>query len=252
MRSKMFRTRTGIVNEPWSIALLAACTWFLAIVMIVGITGCWQYARMSAHARALGPDRGADTVLVEASCAQIDPFERADADDPSRGVTEPISISAGYGSGVILDARHVLTALHVVDCHYDQAIVVTMSNGRRIRMHTEKIWRDSDLARLVIASAAKFGDIAPPMIAPIHLGESVCTDVAYPDRGGACGIVFDMRPSADLNVAMHLPVYHGNSGGGIYDTDGNLVGIVTASTFDTADPIGLGTMLYDLRDQVMP
>jgi hypothetical protein len=125
----------------------------------------------------------------------------------------------GSGSGVIISERHVLTAAHVVSCSSLPYVHVTLASGRRLRMIVERddlmFGSGTDVARLEIASAEWFDvGIAPPALGTLVGGMTVCLMAgcgrAYPyDRG-----------------LVEVPSSPGDSGLGVYDWYGRLLGIV--------------------------
>jgi S1-C subfamily serine protease len=164
------------------------------------------------------------------------------------------------GSGVIIDARHVLTAEHVVSCPDLPEVEVTLANGKHMRLNVEAEWRGRDIARLVIASADTFGDIPPPpMSAPRT--DAVCAAPSTPTAEGTCGTVEQTYTEPQCqgsmlqhwcyDVALTLRVLPGNSGAPLYDTNGTLVGIVTGGQFNKDGPTGEG-FASSLPKDVMP
>ena len=103
-------------------------------------------------------------------------------------------------------------------------------------MRVARINRDVDIARLEI-------DVLDPPFNPPRLtigdaqklvtrtatvepGDSVCSAVANPERRVQCGEVVEPleHGAAFHDTGISVP---GNSGSGVFDVDGNLVGIVT-------------------------
>lgn len=131
--------------------------------------------------------------------------------------------SLGYGSGVIVNSTTVITAKHVAT--HDGVCVYTalMSNLKRYVLYVDKLAKDADIATL-----RTFGTFAPSY--PITygddppLGTRVCMQAAFPRWAYACG---ERAPSQAGVLAFPILVEPGNSGSGLYDDRGRLVGIVT-------------------------
>lgn len=212
---------------------------FILLVLPLLIS-CISIPRVPPDIR-LAPEQIATAVLVATDCVAEDGFSGALSFDNS-----------GKGSGVIISERHVLTAAHAADC---KGTVLPMSrvrlpDGRQFRMVIDKIDHDLDLARLELASADTFKmKIPPPKVGRIPVKDDpVCMATGMPKRGWNCGPMIETR---GINrVILHAAsTTMGNSGSGLYDGDGNLVGIVTGVV--KADPtIGLAASLEQREDWV--
>lgn len=217
-------------TEPAAGLLAGLLTLLVAAVAIGCGDGCaYPHSRLDPVPRVMGHQF--DTaVRVEMLCLDHDPF--LDMIAPQ--------IGAGVGSGVIVDARHVLTAHHVIDCPYMPDVHVVLADGRRLRVAVEKEWRDSDVARLVIASGDTFGNIPPPPTSSPGIGAGVCAAPSFPKHEGICGQVEHVTENTcsagakrwchDIELVME--VHGGNSGSPIYDAGGSLVGLVTGVGLD--------------------
>lgn len=232
----------------WTIALVMG-TWCIGIALAcLCMLGCVGYAKLPEVARMMGPSQLDTVVKVESFCLADDPFE---------GGT--MHFGGGIGSGVIIDARHVLTASHVVGiattenhwrpCPYLGAFDVTTPKGKRLRMVVVREDDDADLALLEIASADSFGPIAPPIIGPVPpIDASVCHVNAFPNQDANCGTVNTHYVSPSNNVEASFPTHHGNSGGPVYDDKGRLVGITTALLPPNGDTGGYFTSVSRHRE----
>jgi len=117
------------------------------------------------------------------------------------------------GSAVFIDGRHLLTAAHVTMCPVIPTARIRMSDGshRRVVVVREDI--DADVALLEIASAEVL-DVVP---AKLSWRKDQLRCVAL-SRGVQCG-------SGDLLIKVKTQ--HGDSGAGVYDGDGDLIGVVS-------------------------
>lgn len=223
--------------------LIAIGTWvIMAVIVALCFTGCVHLPHVDAKPRPMST-RLASVVRVDSFCNENDPFALPN----QAGYTHDgkLNFTGGSGSGVVIDERHVLTAYHVIGCPVVAIVHVVLSDGRNFRMYVDKEDPEHDMARLVIASAENFGlNIPPPTRGPIpKYGDAICTAVAYPLLGGACGTVSTVN---DPYSTKHLPapfdailfgdigvtslIVSGNSGGPVYDVGGNLIGLVVEGT----------------------
>lgn len=194
------------------------------IRLLVLFAACAHVPRVPAIARSSQQIEAA-VLSVESMCTNRDPFAGQ----------MPDGIGYIAGSGVIVDDRHALTALHVVDCFAMHAVRVQMANGRRLRMVVDKIDRPHDLARMVIMSDETFGLGAGVAIGGPIIGEPACTAVAHPRRQVNCGEVDVIWPVTRNGPATYPVVsfgvtqltQRGNSGSGTYQ-NGKLIGVTIA------------------------
>jgi S1-C subfamily serine protease len=133
------------------------------------------------------------------------------------------------GSGVIVGPRTILTAYHVVACN--NPLVAVLAPGVKEQPKTVKVLSYSeseDLALLELSSDAEsFTNYLPVSYGPLpKLGDRVCGAHGVPKIGRVCG---EVQPYADKpgDIVFTGIVDHGNSGSGLYDSHGRLVGIIT-------------------------
>ena len=139
------------------------------------------------------------------------------------------------GSGVVVSPNRVLTAAHVVTCENADGI---KSQASDVRVNPgDGQWRPAkivayamtpDVAALVVEGIDRYGDI-PVTLGPIPgLGERVCASTgSMPRYAIKCGFVQprdDQEEAGDIE--MDATIEPGNSGSGLYDASGRLVGIV--------------------------
>lgn len=130
------------------------------------------------------------------------------------------------GSGVLIDGDTIYTAYHVVECEQAEfKIAVKFSDGS---IDYATLVEGSALVDLAEIRLAKFRTgVTPPVIGPKpRLGDTVCLVVKVPDSARKCG---EVQPYGDYpgNLEHTAITEHGNSGGGVYDSAGRLVAIVT-------------------------
>lgn len=130
------------------------------------------------------------------------------------------------GSGVITFSRTILTAAHVVgDC---PIVVVYLGDGSVTVAKPESVSPTRDIARLFAPALVGYAPLEP---AVAKRGDHVCMAVAVPLRAIKCGLVRKNRPIfGGLNHA--IDTQKGNSGSAVYNTRGQIVGIVV--TLDVA------------------
>jgi S1-C subfamily serine protease len=138
------------------------------------------------------------------------------------------------GSGVVIDERHVLTAAHVTACPTLPGVMLTTWDGRHLQAVVTQEDRDRDFAVLELASADRMHlDVSPPAVTHAAVGAVVCIETAEPTRAANCGPVAEVLPGKG-GIHVNAIIGHGNSGSGVYDTQGRLVGIAVNMTGDYA------------------
>jgi S1-C subfamily serine protease len=196
-------------NEPTAYGFLAGM-----IVLLLGlvVANCSCYAGMRTRVRIT--QEYSSAVEITVTCFNAD-----------------ASTTTWFGSGVIVDAAHVLTAGHVADardamCSY----TVEAEDGKQRSMYVKTLLKDVDLARLELSISQEPFAAPPVRFGPKPLiGTQVCTATAHPHRMRKCGEVQPYKWTPG-DLVMTMVVEPGNSGSGLYDEEGQLVGIVTHST----------------------
>lgn len=141
-----------------------------------------------------------------------------------------------FGSGVVVSADRVVTALHVSGCGrggdgepsgLDEPLSIKVDPGDGVeREATREILIPSvDVARIQVAGNAPLRRwLTPLAIGPRPaLGDQVCEAAAYPRYTYRCGMV---QPWRGAKIYAEYFTEFGNSGSGVY-SDGRLVGILT-------------------------
>ncbi len=134
-----------------------------------------------------------------------------------------VATPCGTGSGVLVDDTHVLTAGHMTRCQFNIAVVVDKAG---VVYQTRLVHLDTrnDLALFEIP---KFTHAKPPVVAEPKLLSRVCAANGFPHREQTCGTIWKITKEEEANVYHTIPTAHGNSGSGVYDALGRLIGIVT-------------------------
>lgn len=126
------------------------------------------------------------------------------------------------GTGVRVGGHTVLTALHVVQCDV-KSVAVVDQDGKSYEAKVQGA-APFDVARL----EAKDLPALPQLeIGSVDVGSRACAAVYLPERGRRCGEVWPNIEGQDSGW-MHVDFVaeHGNSGAGVWDEEGRLVGIL--------------------------
>lgn len=190
------------------------------LVVISSCVGCLAGLRANEPARSMNQIREA-TVRITVVC---DNFPKG---------------TASVGTGVVVSDTEILTAAHVADCIIRDVNGTIVSNGkigsiyaaqpdgigRPMRLAFASV--QSDVARLAISDDGVFYGAGGLRLAPAYSGDRVCLSVGAPRRDVRCGEVEERFNGAPPDLSISMPVEPGNSGSGLYDRKGRLVGIVT-------------------------
>lgn len=161
--------------------------------------------------------------------------------------------AGGYlGSGVIVSAHRVLTAEHVVECPLGlpATVVLDPGDGDARDARVEVVLPSNDIARLwVDADLSKWFTSVTVGPEP-EIGQLVCWTAFVPRPTYRCGTAqahHDDTGNDDDGFGIDGFVEHGNSGSGVYDEWGRLVGLIDM-TLDCQTGVycwGLAKPLHD-------
>jgi S1-C subfamily serine protease len=144
-------------------------------------------------------------------------------------ITKEGQIEMSGGSGVVVGPRHVITAAHVVDCDGVVSLKIESRDERKFSVLVNEVDKALDLALLELSDPKErlAHSSVPRVTRPPRAGEMVCTMAMIPDISRRCGLVQWNRKEPPGDMAFDTLTVPGNSGGGVYDRFGNLVGIIT-------------------------
>lgn len=135
------------------------------------------------------------------------------------------------GSGILVGAHTVLTAGHVIGCHDGKvpSKVSVLRGKEELAASITHVDTEHDLGVLTLMQ--DLPDVPRVTLAPPSEGHALCFLPAYPVRKRHCGLltqVEDYQVGAQVvNLHLLMPVVPGNSGSGLWTSDGFLVGVVT-------------------------
>ncbi|MGW1426162.1 S1C family serine protease [Bradyrhizobium manausense] len=149
---------------------------------------------------------------------------------PGRGAKS----SSGFGTGFVVSASgHIVTNNHVIDGCSELKGNLTGESAMVLRVVSADA--NNDLALLQAPSTATFKDFARIRDRPIRSGDSVVA-IGFPFHGlltsdftvttGIVSSLSGMRNDSRF-LQISAPVQPGNSGGPLFDTTGQVVGVVT-------------------------
>ncbi len=202
------------------------------------------------------------TIRVE-SRAKISPTQLGDGDelfrrffgDPSdRGQRIPmppqrqrVPRQRGLGSGVVISSDgYILTNNHVIDGA--DSISIEFTDGRTLAATLVGSDKASDVALLKVkaealpaltlanSDAVQVGDVVLAVGNPLGVGETVTLGIISA-KGRATGAG---DGSYEDFLQTDAPINHGNSGGALVNTKGELVGINSQILSNTGENIGIG------------
>lgn len=153
-----------------------------------------------------------------------------------------------YGSGVIVGEYRILTANHVAShCKGKLKIILPDATDRVVRV----------IVTIPGADVAVLESLSSMRAPSIEYGntearDEVCIVPAQPNRMRTCGTVSGLHYRYSLTNIYHgAKTYPGNSGAGLYNVQGELVGIVTQNStlFDKIIG-GIATSINSIRPEL--
>lgn len=155
----------------------------------------------------------------------------------------------GLGTGFIIEKDgHIVTNAHVVDGA--RSVEVTFQDGTSKDAEVIGMDKDTDIALIKVKTdkdlpTIPFGDsnalrVGEPVVAignPFGLGISVSSGIV-----SALGRDLNSGPF-DNYIQTDAAINKGNSGGPLFDSDGNVIGMNTAILSPTSGSVGLGFAL---------
>ena len=135
------------------------------------------------------------------------------------------------GSGVVVGSRSVITNWHVVK----EGSLISVRRGAKT-YHADIVFADADrdLCQLKVmgltAPAVRLGSVKDLVVGQrvISIGAPEGLELTLTD-----GLISSLRPrNNSLIIQTTAPISHGSSGGGLFDTDGRLIGITTFQVVD--------------------
>ncbi len=162
------------------------------------------------------------------------PAVAANSGQPGAAAPKPDKTSTVSGTGFVVSTNgHVVTNAHVVDgCVGD--IQGTLGGEAPVKLRLVSIDKTNDLA--LLQAPGPFKDIATIRDKPMHSGDSVVA-IGYPlygllttDFTVTTGIVSSLSGLRNDTRFLQISaaVQPGNSGGPLFDTSGQVVGVVSA------------------------
>ncbi|MEA2739875.1 MAG: serine protease Do [Acetobacteraceae bacterium] len=158
----------------------------------------------------------------------------------------PYKISVSNGSGFVIDPSGLIaTNWHVVTDAFE--IMVTFADGTRLPAKVVGAWRVVDLALLQV-------DAGHPLPA-VHWGDSSAVQIGDPvlAMGNAFGVGLSVSAGivsalnrnigdslVDDFIQTDAAINHGNSGGPLFNLNGEVIGVNSAMLSPTAANAGLG------------
>lgn len=128
-----------------------------------------------------------------------------------------------HGSAVIVSEYRAITAAHVLGCTVNGAML-KLADGREVQVKIEAVSEKLDAARLV--ADQPLGTL-PVEVGRAVEGDIVCITTRWPKASRRCGEVRRAELDSLIEILHAATTEPGNSGSGLYDRRGRLVGIAT-------------------------
>ena len=146
----------------------------------------------------------------------------SDDQDARAVMIHTVCPEGGYASsGVIVSDRRILAASHGVPC--DGPIVAVLHTGETFALRRERVW--NDITALYTGESTGFNAMTYGK-APKRW-DTVCYVVAFPRRKTTCTHIIKTTPHMVTQAGQAVK---GNSGSGVYNERGHLIGLVSTIT----------------------
>ena len=251
------RCKRGGVKEADMVRVRTAQVALISAGMVFsGISGA------AAASKCDAPSSYAD--LAERLSPAVVNISTSQGGANSRGGTTPLAQkfnrpAVSLGSGFIIDgAGVVVTNNHVID--NADAITVTLNDGREFSAEVKGVDRETDLAILDMnTGGAKLPNVQFGSMECARVGDKV---LAIGNPFGLGGTVTEGIVSArnrDINSGQYddylqtdAAINRGNSGGPLFDMQGNVIGVNTAIYSQTGGSVGVGFAVpADLAESIV-
>lgn len=151
------------------------------------------------------------------------------------------------GSGVVINGNYILTAAHVVS-NGVYLEVKKSTNPKKFISHVKWISHDADLALLEVEDKTFFDDTKALNFGKMPHRQDGVAVYGYPQGGNEISITQGIISRIEQTLYVHsdfdllalqidAAINSGNSGGPVFDHDGNIIGIAMQS-LSSADNIG--------------
>ena len=209
-------------TEPMAYGFLAGAFFFLTALVIMQ-TGC---AGMSV--RSPTQQHNAAVKIITSCTSQMTLLlTMPDGSVIDTGLPTGRAVVRRFGgTGVLVSAYHVVTAKHVVTCAENEELSVAINTGPGAdrQAFVEFEFPNYDIARLIVKDSLAYF-FTPITIGPLPtLGQQVCEASKVPRDTWRCGTT--QKPDDEGLIVFEMITEHGNSGSGLYNAAGQLVGIV--------------------------
>lgn len=196
-----------------------------------------QSSKATPVGTATAPSSAGDWVSLQAAIDRTLPaIVTIIADLPARGAGADVVQTRNFGSGIVIDdAGHVVTNFHVVEGAETVAVVLATGEQRPARI----VGDDSPYTDLAVLHVPPVG-LRSVRLAPsgeLRIGEPVVALVGSAistQNSASFGIVSGVRrnwprPSVTMEdlIQTDAAINHGDSGGALMTTRGEIVGLVT-------------------------
>lgn len=163
---------------------------------------------------------------------------------PMRGPVVKLLVNGGHGSAVHIGDGYLVTAAHVVK---DKITAKLDDDSTR---ETETLWVNAayDIALLRIKdystiASANLACRVPTLNEDVFARGNPLRMEWITTRGWVAGKTLEVLPAWRSVIPLSLPLAGGMSGGGLFDSRGDLVGILVGAPLQ---PIGFGTTLVGI------